>query len=63
MSSCSAETMIASSVVTFAGGETKLISVSYPIAPDTCLGPMAVTVSVYDGGTMLGSESATLTVQ
>jgi hypothetical protein len=63
MSSCAAETMIGSSVVTFSGGETKLISVSYPIAPDTCLGPMAVTVSVYEGGTKLASDSATLMVQ
>jgi len=63
MSSCGAETMIGSSVITFAGGETKLISVSYPIAPDTCPGAMSVTVSVYSGGTMLASDSAILTVQ
>jgi hypothetical protein len=63
MSSCGAETMIGSSVVTFNGNETKLISVSYPIAPDTCLGSMEVTVSAYSGGTMLASDSATLTVQ
>ena len=63
MSSCEAETMIGSSVITFSGGETKLISVSYPIAPDTCLGAMAVKVSVYEGGTMLASDSATLTIQ
>lgn len=63
MSSCSAETMIASSVITFSGGEYKLISVSYPIAPDTCLGPMTVTVSVYEGGKMLSSDSSSLMIQ
>jgi hypothetical protein len=49
-------------VITFNGGETKLISVSYPIAPDTCLGVSMVSVSVYSGGTLLGSESTPLTI-
>lgn len=63
MSSCSAETMITSSLVTFSGGEYKLISASYPIAPDTCLGPMSVKVSVYEGDRMLSSDSASLMIQ
>jgi len=62
-STCSIETVIGSSVITFSGGETKLISVSYPIAPDTCPGPMTVTVSAYSGSTMLASDSAVLTIQ
>lgn len=63
VSSCGEETIIASAVITFNGGETKLISVSYPIAPDTCLGVSTVMVSVYSGSTLLGSESAALTIQ
>jgi len=63
LSACGEETVIASSVITFNGGETKLISVSYPIAPDTCLGVSTVSVSVSAGGTLLGSQSAALTVQ
>lgn len=63
LSSCFAETIIGSSVITFNGGETKLVSVSYPIAPDTCLGQMAVTVSVYSGGTMIASDSAILLIE
>jgi hypothetical protein len=62
VSSCGEETIIASSVITFNGGETKLISVSYPIAPDTCLGLNTVSVSVYSGGTLLGSQSTVLTI-
>ncbi len=63
VSSCAEETVIASSVITFNGGETKLISVSFPIAPDTCLGVSTVSVSVSAGGTLLGSQSAALTLQ
>lgn len=63
MSSCSAETVVSSSLVTFNGGEYKLISASYPIAPDTCLGPMSVSVSVFESGRMLSSESASLMIQ
>jgi hypothetical protein len=63
MSSCAAETMISSSLVTFSGGEYKLISASYPIAPGTCLGPMSVKVSVYEGDRMLSSDSASLMIQ
>jgi hypothetical protein len=63
MSSCSIETVIGSSVITFNGGETKLVSVSYPLAPDTCPGSMSVTVSAYSGSTMLATDSAVLTIQ
>jgi hypothetical protein len=49
--------------LSFAAGESKNLSVAYPIAPDTCSGPVIVSISVYDGGTMLASASATLTVQ
>ena len=63
MSSCQIETIIASSVISFAGGEAKLISVSYPIAPNTCRGPMTISVKVYDGGTIVASESTGLTIE
>ena len=63
VSSCGQETMFASGSMSFAGGESKNISVAYPIAPDTCTGPVSVTISVYEGGTLLSSSSTTLTVQ
>ena len=63
MSSCGEETVIASSVITFNGGEAKLISVQYPINPNTCHGPMMVSTSVYSGGTMIATDSASLMVQ
>lgn len=63
VSSCGQETVIASSVISFNGGETKLISVSYPIAPDTCVGISTISMSVYSGGTELGSQSTALTIQ
>ena len=62
VSSCGEETVVASNRISFKGGETKLLSVSYPIAPGTCLGQMAVTVSAYDGA-MLDSQSTSLMVQ
>ena len=63
MSSCQAETIIASSIISFAGGEAKLISVSYPIAPNTCLGPMTISVKVYDGGNIVAGESTSLMIE
>jgi len=63
VSSCGQETVFATGVMSFAGGESKHLSVACPIAPDTCLGPMTVTISVYEGGTLIGSSSTTLTVQ
>lgn len=63
VSSCGHETVFATGVMSFAAGESKHLSVACPIAPDTCLGPMAITISVYDGGILIGSSSTTLTVQ
>jgi len=63
VSSCGQETVIASSVISFNGGETKLISVSYPIAPETCVGAGTINVDVSSGGTSLGSQSTVLTIQ
>jgi hypothetical protein len=63
MSSCQAETMIASSIISFAGAEAKLISVSYPVAPNTCIGPMTVSLKVYDGGSMIASQSTSLMIE
>ncbi|HSE23221.1 MAG TPA: hypothetical protein VLB68_16255 [Pyrinomonadaceae bacterium] len=63
MSSCNAETVIASSLISFAGGESKLYSISYPIAPDTCAGDMTISVKVYDGSTMLATDSTSVVVQ
>lgn len=63
VSSCGQETVFATGIMSFAAGESKNLSVGYPIAMDTCAGPMTVTISVYDGGTMLSSASASLTVQ
>ena len=63
VSSCGQETVITSALVTLNAGESKLISVSYPIAPGTCSGTSTVTVSVSAGGTALGSQSTSLTIQ
>jgi hypothetical protein len=63
VSSCSMETVVSSSLISFNGGEYKLISVPYPLAPNTCVGPMTVTVSVYESGRMLANDSTSLTVQ
>ena len=63
VSSCGQDTVFASGTMSFAAGESKNISVAFPIASDTCPGPMTVTISVYDGGTLLGSGSTSLTVQ
>lgn len=63
VSSCGQETVFATGIMSFAGGESKNLSVGYPIAADTCIGPMTVSISVYDGGTLLGRSSASLTVQ
>ena len=63
VSSCGEETVIGSSIISFNGGESKLISLSYPVAPDTCKGVSSVFVSVYSGGALLASQSTPLTVQ
>ena len=63
VSSCGEETIIASSVVTFSGGESKLVSVAYPVASNTCTGMGSVYVRAYSGNTMLASGSAALNVK
>jgi hypothetical protein len=63
VSSCGQETVFATGVISFAAGESKNLSVAYPIAPDTCLGVATVSISAYDGGTLLSSSSTTLTIQ
>ena len=63
VSSCGQETVFATGIMSFAAGESKNLSVGYPVAADTCIGPMTISISVYDGGTMLGRSSTTLTVQ
>ena len=63
VSSCGEETVIASNLISFNGGESKLISVPYLIAPDTCVGVSSVFVNVYAGSTLLASQSTPLTIQ
>ena len=63
VSSCGEETVVASNVISFSGGESKLISVPYLIAPDTCVGGSSVFVNVYAGGTLLASQSTPLMIQ
>jgi hypothetical protein len=63
MSSCGEETVIASSVISFSGGESKLISVPYVVAPATCYGISTVFVETYSGSSMLASGSASLMIQ
>jgi len=62
-SACGVETVFASSRIVFNGGDTKIVSATYVISPDTCLGACTVNVSVYDGGVLLGGASTTLTIQ
>ena len=61
--SCGGETVITSSRISFGGGETKLISVSYAIAPGTCSGSAQVSVSAYSGDVLLRSGATTLNIQ
>ena len=63
VSPCGEETIIASPLISFNGGESKLISSSYAIAPDTCRGVSTVSVSVYSGSTLLSSQSTPLTIE
>ena len=62
-SSCGEETIIASSVVSFNSGESKGISVAYPIEPDVCKGVSTISISAYDGSELLSSQSTQLTIQ
>ena len=63
VSSCGKETVFATALMSFSAGESKSLSIGFPVASDTCLGPMTVSISAYDGGTMLASGSTMLTVQ
>lgn len=63
VSSCGVETVIASSVISFSGGESKLISIAYSVAPNTCKGMTTVYVSAYSGSTMLARQSVGLFVE
>jgi hypothetical protein len=62
-SSCGVETMISHYRSAFNPMENKLYSSVLMVPPDTCPGLGTVTVSVYDGTTMLTSVSTSLTVQ
>ena len=63
VSSCGEETVIASNLISFGGGESKLISVPYLVAPDTCKGYSSVFVNVYAGSTLLASQSTPLMIE
>jgi len=63
VSSCGAETVIASSVISFSGGESKLISVPYSVAANTCKGMSTVYVSASSGSTMLANQSTGLFIE
>jgi hypothetical protein len=63
VSSCGAETVIASSVISFSGGESKLISVPYSVAANTCKGMSTVYVSASSGSTMLANQSTALFIE
>ena len=63
VSSCGKETVFASALTSFSANESKSLSIGFPVASDTCLGPMTVSISAYEGGTMLSSGSTSLTVQ
>lgn len=63
VSSCGKETVFATALMSFSAGESKNLSIGFPVASDTCLGPMTVSISAYDGGTMLAVGSTALTVQ
>ena len=63
VSSCGKETVFASALMSFSANESKSLSIGFPVASDTCLGLMTVSITAYDGGTMLSRGSTTLTVQ
>jgi hypothetical protein len=63
VSSCGKETVFASALMSFSAHESKSLSIGFPVASDTCLGPMTVNISAYEGGTMLANGSTSLTVQ
>jgi hypothetical protein len=63
VSSCGEETILASSVISFSGGQSFLISKAYSVPADTCKGMGSVYVRAYSGSTMLASGSVALNVE
>lgn len=63
VSSCGEETILASSVISFSGGQSFLISKAYSVPASTCKGMGSVYVSAYSGSTMLASGSVALNVE
>src|SRR5689334_21954894 len=63
VSSCGEETILASSVISFTGGQSFLISKAYSVPANTCKGMGSVYVSAYSGSTMLASGSVALNVE
>jgi len=63
VSSCGEETILASSVISFTGGQSFLISKAYSVPANTCKGMGSVYVSAYSGSTKLASGSVALNVE
>ena len=63
VSSCGEETILASSVISFTGGQSFLISKAYSVPANTCKGMGSVYVSAYSGSTMLASGSVALNIE
>jgi hypothetical protein len=63
VSSCGEETILASSVISFSGGQSFLISKAYSVPASACKGMGSVNVSAYSGSTMLASGSVALNVE
>ncbi len=63
VSSCGEETILASSVISFTGGQSFLISKAYSVPAGTCKGMGSVYVSAYSGSTMLASGSVALNIE
>ena len=61
ISACGAKTTITSAVVGFAGGQSQLVSSSYPVPAGVCAGSATVTRAVQAGG-VLASDSKALTI-
>lgn len=63
VSSCGEETILASSVISFSGGQSFLISKAYSVPASACKGMGSVNVSAYSGSTMLASGSVALDIE
>jgi len=62
-SACGVETTLVTMVVRFNPFENKLLSMTSLVPAGTCLGTGTVTLSVYNGSTLLSSASVPLTIQ